>query len=268
VRRERAGRPTESVRLALGAVPEPDAPADAPAAAFARASADPRGGPDADAAPLALAPGADPLVVDLGEAHYLRSEESWEEAGRPSARVRLAARGDRLALDAAVRLGRPTTFVAPGTTNVLDNERAAVNGDGVQLHVALAAAGRLEPVGAWLLVPVSPGDAVDVTRTSAPDPAADAMAPSARWRPEPGGYALAATLPLAPLRARAAALGADPVLVLDVLVNEMPPGRERRRGQLVLGGAGRGGGAGTFVYLRGDRHDPARGVRLRLPPAP
>jgi hypothetical protein len=39
--------------------------------------------------------------------------------------------------------------------------------------------------------------------------------------------------------------------MLDVLVNETVPGRERRRGQLVLSG-----GRGEFVYLRGDRHDP------------
>jgi hypothetical protein len=40
---------------------------------------------------------------------------------------------------------------------------------------------------------------------------------------------------------------------LGIVVNEIPPGRERRRGQLVLGGA-----EGEWVYLRGDRHDPAR----------
>jgi hypothetical protein len=46
---------------------------------------------------------------------------------------------------------------------------------------------------------------------------------------------------------------------LDVLVNETAPGRERRRGQLVLSGA-----RGEFVYLRGDRHDPASVVWLGL----
>jgi hypothetical protein len=46
--------------------------------------------------------------------------------------------------------------------------------------------------------------------------------------------------------------GAYPVSI-DVLVNDAAPGRERRRGQLVLSGA-----QGEFVYLRGDRHDGAR----------
>ena len=47
---------------------------------------------------------------------------------------------------------------------------------------------------------------------------------------------------------------------LDVVVNETAPGRERRRGQLVLCGA-----AGEFVYLRGDRHDPRVFSASRIP---
>jgi hypothetical protein len=50
------------------------------------------------------------------------------------------------------------------------------------------------------------------------------------------------------------------VVGLDLVVNEMPAGRERRRGQLVLSG-----GAGEYVYLRGDRHDAARLVSVLLP---
>jgi hypothetical protein len=47
-------------------------------------------------------------------------------------------------------------------------------------------------------------------------------------------------------------------LAVDVIVNEMPRSRERRRGQLVMSGA-----EGEFVYLRGDRHDEERLVPLR-----
>jgi len=46
---------------------------------------------------------------------------------------------------------------------------------------------------------------------------------------------------------------------LDVVVNEKPADRERRRGQLVLSGA-----RGEFVYLRGDRHDKERLLPLRI----
>ena len=50
---------------------------------------------------------------------------------------------------------------------------------------------------------------------------------------------------------------------LGVVVNEMRPDRERRRGQLVLGGA-----AGEFVYLRGDRLAAERSSRVRHRPMP
>ena len=45
-------------------------------------------------------------------------------------------------------------------------------------------------------------------------------------------------------------LDAQEVSAIDLVVNEMPRGRHRRRGQLVLSG-----GNGEFVYLRGDRQD-------------
>ena len=46
---------------------------------------------------------------------------------------------------------------------------------------------------------------------------------------------------------------------LDLLINEMPSGRERRRGQLVLSES-----RGDFIYLRGDRHTTDRLIQLRL----
>jgi hypothetical protein len=46
---------------------------------------------------------------------------------------------------------------------------------------------------------------------------------------------------------------------LDVIVNEKPADRFRRRGQLVLCGA-----RGEFVYLRGARHESNRLIPLRL----
>jgi hypothetical protein len=52
-----------------------------------------------------------------------------------------------------------------------------------------------------------------------------------------------------------------PDVGVDVLVNEIGPGRARRRGQLVLSGA-----LGEFVYLRADRHDRERLLRFTLVP--
>jgi len=46
---------------------------------------------------------------------------------------------------------------------------------------------------------------------------------------------------------------------VDVLVNEKPAGRERRRGQLVLSGA-----HGEFVYQVGDRQDRHRLLHVQF----
>jgi hypothetical protein len=50
------------------------------------------------------------------------------------------------------------------------------------------------------------------------------------------------------------ALGGGPEVPIacDLIVNDMSPGRTRRRGQLVLSG---GGG---WIYLQGDRQSPSR----------
>jgi hypothetical protein len=50
-----------------------------------------------------------------------------------------------------------------------------------------------------------------------------------------------------------------PPLAIDLIVNEVPRGRMRRRGQLVMSGA-----QGEFVYLRGDRHEVDRLIPLRI----
>ncbi|HEY4130755.1 MAG TPA: hypothetical protein VGM50_09055, partial [Gemmatimonadaceae bacterium] len=71
---------------------------------------------------------------------------------------------------------------------------------------------------------------------------------SASWRRQSHGYSMRIEVPVA-LQPTA----------LDVVVNEMPQGRVRRRGQLVMSGA-----VGEFTYLRGDRHEVARLVPLRL----
>jgi hypothetical protein len=57
------------------------------------------------------------------------------------------------------------------------------------------------------------------------------------------------------------ALGTGPAysVALDVIVNEMGPDRERRRGQLVLSG-----GAGEFVYLKGDRQSADRLLQFHV----
>jgi hypothetical protein len=116
----------------------------------------------------------------------------------------------------------------------------------VQLYVATAAAS-----GAWMLVPEPGRPAPRIRRVPG---WGDLELRQADWERTPEGYDLGARVALP--RGRD---GGDQLLALDVLVNETAPGRERRRGQLVLSGA-----QGEFVYLRGDRHDPARLVPFAI----
>ncbi|HET7632945.1 MAG TPA: heparinase II/III family protein [Gemmatimonadaceae bacterium] len=184
--------------------------------------------------------GGGAILLDVGEAGYRRSEESWQEAGRPTARVRIGATPSGLMVSVLVR-GSARRFALADSVNKYDNEPADINGDGVQLYVASKGAS-----GAWLLVPEHGEPAGDV-RTR-PIPGWGELEPGqATWAETPGGYAMHVQVPLP------AGLAVGDDIALDVLVNQIRPGRERRSGQLVLSGA-----SGEFVYLRGDRHDPAR----------
>ena len=188
-------------------------------------------------------PRALPAQFSLGERHYRRSEESWQEAGSPRATVTLAMTEPRALVLLVVVERSHALFVAPDASNALDNEPAAINGDGVQLYVECG--GR---TGAWLLVPRANGDAVTSHRIADWN---EDLAVLATWRREDEGYLIEARIALPP---------ECTAISLDVLVNETAPGRERRRGQLVLSGA-----EGEFVYLRGDRHDRRRLLRFTIP---
>jgi hypothetical protein len=107
-----------------------------------------------------------------------------------------------------------------------------------------------ERTAAWLLVPRPGSPEVDVHR---PRGFRDVRV-DATWQLAPRGYRVRAVVSLA-------SLGLTPgaAFRLDLLVNESGAGRERRRGQLVLSG-----GAGEFVYLRGDRQPPERLLPLAI----
>ena len=174
----------------------------------------------------------------LGEAHYRRSEESWREAGRPTASVAMGATAREIVIDVHVTVDRPR-FVPAGSLNPYDNEEADINGDGVQVYCVLG-----HNAGAWTIVPELPGD---MARVRAIGGWGDLRPRDVKWRLVAGGYEVRLAIPCA-----LAGKHTEHVQ-LDVLINVSGPGRERRRGQLVLSG-----GRGEFVYLRGDRHDPAR----------
>ncbi len=143
-------------------------------------------------------------------------------------------------------------FIAAETVNVLDNERADVNSDGVQLLIVPAGSDGV-PL-AWLLVPEHDG----TVRVTATTPSAGTTRwLHASWHRRGDGFTLACTLPLAAVVPNGAG---EAAFRFDVAVNECPPGRDRRRGQLCLSGAD-----GGRVYLRGDRMDAARALVIRLP---
>jgi hypothetical protein len=190
-------------------------------------------------APLMLPRSGAPVVVTLGEEHYRRSEQNWRDAGRPSAII--STRWTEGALEIAIDvLHSELTFASADAVNRFDNEHADVNGDSVQLYVRTE-----RGLSGWMLVPEREAD---VVRARPIDGWLAEQPIRAHWRPASDGYRMSIELP-----------SPTPPLAVDVIVNEMPRGRERRRGQLVMSGA-----RGEFVYLRGDRHDADRLIPLRI----
>ncbi|AMW05145.1 heparinase II/III domain-containing protein [Gemmatimonas phototrophica] len=190
------------------------------------------------------------VMMPLGERSYLATEEPWGGENRPEAQLRLGATAEELVVHVEVATGHAP--IVPAATadgampeNPLDNERADVNADGVQCYLGVAG----EAVGQWhqavLCVPLPTGD----VRTTVLVPGG--VLPRATCEYGDTGWRLTLYWPRR-------ALPPGP-LSFDLAVNERPPHRERRRGQLVLSG---GGG---FAYLRGDRHAPHAPVALRLP---
>jgi hypothetical protein len=139
----------------------------------------------------------------------------------------------------------PTTDASGAPSNPLDNERADINADGLQCYV-----GRLgEALGRWhqgvLGVPLPTGEA----RMTSLVPTG--VCPQGTATSHADGWSLTWSWPRSALP--------EGALSFDLVVNERPPFRERRRGQLVLSG---GGG---FGYLRGDRHAPHAPLGILLP---
>ena len=192
------------------------------------------------------------LALDLGEGHYIPTELPWRDAGRPTARLQLMTTGTDFIVDVAVHTGPPLSSFEH-QENPLDNEVHDVNADGLQWYFgpvpasteacAWTAAGLVVPV-----VGASSGLATRQTRLSAD------LLPTIEARRTTRGWAMR-------LRWHRSALpgaGRSP-LRFELVVNERPPERERRRGQLSLSG---GGGYG---YLAGSRRPPSHAVHLIFP---
>lgn len=176
-------------------------------------------------------------VMELGESHYRPTELPWTDAGSPSATVAIGVDDGRLVVLADIRAGE-AHFAPADATNPFDNEHPDTMAAGIQLYLSAR-----QGTGAWMLVPEHHGERVRVRAIASPGMLA---APSARWRQNDRGYEIRTELLLP-----------EDEPDFDVIINETTAARQRRRGQLVLSGA-----HGEFAYLRGDRHDPRRFLRL------
>ena len=188
-----------------------------------------------------------PLRFELGGMNYRRSELSWADAGKPTASISFWVRESVLAVHVDVRKA-DVTFAAEEVRDVLDNELPLIHGDGIQLHLILPARGAPLSLG-WIFAPSDHGPVRIHDSTGSGIPV-EAIAERT-----PRGYALRAEIDLGELIR-------PPVKVdLAVAINDMAPGRERRRGQLVLVGA-----RDEFIYLAGDRLMPHHYVALAIEP--
>lgn len=180
----------------------------------------------------------------LARDQYRRSEQTWDDAGRPDARISLSNSLGVVSLRIEVDAAR--TFVPPGTVNPLDNESADINGAGVQVYL------RTEHARAgYVIVPVETQNRLSIRPI---DGWGDGIEVRGSWAIARAGYVV--ELEILPLGASG--------LAIDVIVNEKPADRARRRGQLVLSDIFFPEGRREFIYLAGDRQDETRLVPFML----
>jgi len=186
-----------------------------------------------------------PILLDHDD-QYRRTEEPYPGPEEFSARAWFA--WDAAALYVAVEVIKSAPlFRRRGAPPLrLDNEVDLIHSDGVQLYVEVHGHGR----AGWLIVPDP--DSPSLQAHSVPETGARGEVRGA-WRATDTGYRI--TCAVSPPGWPPA--GDEPVL-LDLIVNEMREGRQRRLGQLVWTG---GGG---WAYLRGDRQEADRAGRLVL----
>ena len=182
----------------------------------------------------------EPLELDH-EDQYRRSEEPY--VGPEEFSASAAVHWDERGIYVGVDVRKPELRVRqPGAAPLrLDNEPDDIHADGVQIYVRPAAD---RPVYGFLVVPS--GDEGSIRVHSVAGTAGDPAGVRGGWQPTETGYSLTVGIALTDWSPMPGSQ-----IGFDLLVNRIEEGRERRSGQLVWSG---GGG---WVYLRGDRQDPA-----------
>ncbi|MBA3317924.1 MAG: heparinase II/III family protein [Gemmatimonadales bacterium] len=181
-----------------------------------------------------------PLALDH-EDQYRRSEEPYAGPDEFSAAVAMGWDSDSLYVAVDVRKPELLLRSESAPALLLDNEPDDIHADGIQLYVRTAPD---RPVYGFLLLPSGADGTIRVRVASGTSGAAGMV--RGGWQPSETGYTLSAAVTLPEWSPRP-----GDEIGFDLLVNRVESGRERRSGQLVWSG---GGG---WIYLRGDRQDPA-----------
>ena len=190
----------------------------------------------------------EPLPLDH-EDQYRRSEEPY--AGPEEFSATATVNWNDEALFLGVDVVKPEVIARNPRARPLrlDNEPDEIHGDGIQVYLSLP--GEDSVVG-LLVVPSTEGGALIARGTSGTVGAPEMV--RGGWQPTESGYRITAAISPPGW----GAMRSGEAIGFDLLVNEMQSDRLRRAGQLVWSG---GGG---WVWLRGDRQDPARFGILEL----
>jgi hypothetical protein len=190
----------------------------------------------------------EPLYLDH-EDQYRRTEDPYNGPDDFSA-VAVVNWSDE-ALFLAVDVVKPELVIRDPESApfLLDNEPDEIHVDGLQVYLRLPLDNRAQ---GYLIVPSS-RDGKLISR-GVSGRILNETEVVGRWQPTDKGYRI--TVAVTPPQWGPFRPGDE--IGFDLLVNQMLPGRLRRAGQLVWSG---GGG---WVWLRGDRQDPARFGTLEL----
>ena len=195
---------------------------------------------------------SEPLRLEL-EDQYRRSEEPYPGPDEFAAVAHAAWDDDALYL--AVDVVKPELCIRPDGAPPLrlDNEPDDIHSDGLQVYVT-GDSGHGDGSVGYLIVPDRETRALRVRATN--DTSGDPRSVRGAWRRTDRGYTVTFAIPWLESGGQRAHVGGR--LRFDLLVNEMLPGRTRRAGQLAWSG---GNG---WVFVQGDRQDPARFGVLEL----
>jgi heparinase II/III-like protein len=193
-----------------------------------------------------FAPG-EPLQLDH-EDQYRRSEQPYAGPEEFSATATVNWNDEALFLAVEVVKSEVISRDPHAPPLRLDNETDEIHADGIQVYLSIPD----DTVVGLLIVPSSKDGAL-IARGIAGTAGTPGLV-RGTWQPTEAGYRITAAISPPGW----SAMRSGDAIGFDLLVNEMQSGRLRRAGQLVWSG---GGG---WVWLRGDRQDPARFGTLEL----